>query len=614
MIPAIIKGSSKHYMAEDWMSIFLSYRRADSAHALWLYPWLIQWFGHERVFWDRKDIDPGADLANVIEPHIRSSKAFVALVSHNWLSATDEQGQRRIDSPDDWIHRETALALREGLLVVPVLVGGMKAPRAQDLPKAVQKFATLHMLSMADMCFHDLLRESLENVVPSGVQGHSHSHEETLRLHRRASSLLRRQIQRLQVRAVELIQDRKLDRATEELHEGSDLLMALLDLLPGDTALDAQLGYLFGTTGQAFHAAGDVEQTDRYLDLAMSVFERVKANPALFHERPLDIASAIKGIGGVYYERGDPVAAIQHYRTALEIDPLYCYAWHDLFLAYHELARRGTINLAAMQEAIDKTRETGAGLPGLGADKFKALEHLLRGWQQRVAQHPRLEAGAEAGSADILRGLAKDQAQTPGQGKAGIHQTSGETSVRVVPQFLSLVIAESDPCVAMFNLNCDIINAGSARVSVWRLEAELTTPESRQLRFTWHVFYEFRPANMPARQMMTKTSEAHKIELEPETSCSLGIQFLGPALEPQHLWVTGEYTVELHGWVTQQSGHDYPHMKTQFRAEIGAFEANQVRYWFRATKFEWDQLQDPDRAASIPVRIDRSSIVTMTKC
>lgn len=558
------------------MSIFLSYRRADSAHALWLYPWLIQWFGREQVFWDRKDIDPGANFAEVIEQQIRSSSAFIALVSNNWLSASDDEGHRRIDSPEDWIRRETVLALREQILVIPVLVGGMKAPSVQDLPGELQKFAEFQMLSMADMVFYDLLRESLENGIPGSAQGPGPSNEETTRLQRRAGSLLRRQIQRLQVRAVELIQDRKLDRATEELNEGSELLMTLLDLLPGDTTLDAQLGYLFGTTGQTFHAAGDEEQAGRYLDLAMSVFERVKANPALFHERPSDIASAIKGIGGVYYERGHPVTAIQHYRTAIEIDPLYSYAWHDLFLAYGELARRGTINLAGMREAIDKARETGLGRPGLGADKFEALEHLFRGWQQQVAQYPHLEAS--------------------------------DAVVRVVPQFLSLVIAESDPGVAWFNLNCDIVHQVSASVTVRRLEAEVTTPQGRNLRFKWNVFYDFRPSNLPESRVMTKVCDAHEIEIEAGSS-SLGIQFLGPALKPDQLWVPGDYKLELYGYMNKESGDDQFDTKTSCAFKIGVYEADQVKYWSRATKAEWDQLKDPDRAVAIPVRIDKSSIV-----
>jgi hypothetical protein len=181
------------------MSIFLSYRRADSAHALWLYPWLIQWFGREQVFWDRKDIDPGANFAEVIEQQIRSSKAFVALVSTNWLSAADEQGRRRIDSPGDWIRRETVLALREGLLMIPVLVGDMKTPRAQDLPDDLQKLAELQMLSAGDMRFYDLLRERLEDVIGVHAHGPTEEDEQSVRLQRRAGSLFRRQILRLQV-------------------------------------------------------------------------------------------------------------------------------------------------------------------------------------------------------------------------------------------------------------------------------------------------------------------------------------------------------------------------------------------------------------------------------
>jgi tetratricopeptide (TPR) repeat protein len=434
----------------------------------------------------------------------------------------------------------------------------------------LKKFAKLQMLSMADMSFHDLLRESLEKVIPAEVQTPGSSNEETERLQRRAGTLLRRQIYRLQVRAADLIQDRKLDRATEELNEGSELLMALLDLLSGDLTLDAQLGYLFGTTGQAFLAAGDEEQAGYYLDLAMSVFQRVKANPAVFHERPSDLASAIKGIGGVYYERGDVVTALEHYRTALEIDPLYCYAWHDLFLAYDKLARRGAIDLAGMREAINKARETGAGLPGLGDDKFEALELLFRGWQQQVAQYPHLEVANRV--------------------------------MRIVPQFLALVIAESNPGLAMFNLNCDIVHQVASRVTMRRLDAELTTPEGRKQRFKWNVFYDFQPSILPESRVMTKVCDAHEREIEAGSS-ALGIQFLGPVVAPEQLWTPGEYQFELYGWMSKASGDDQFETKTSFAFDINDYEAAQVQYWSRATKTEWDRLHDPDRAIGIPVEI-----------
>jgi hypothetical protein len=61
--------------------------------------------------------------------------------------------------------------------------------------------------------------------------------------------MLRRQTNRLQVRAKELTRDGKSDRVTAELSEGVELLMALLDLLPGDEGMDLELGFLFGAYG-----------------------------------------------------------------------------------------------------------------------------------------------------------------------------------------------------------------------------------------------------------------------------------------------------------------------------------------------------------------------------
>src|SRR5262249_46339337 len=139
------------------MPIFLSYRRADSADAICLYPWLIQWFGREHVFWDRKDIHPGETFPEVLENQVRSSKAFIALLGENWLSATDERGNRRIDSPEDWIRRETLLALQQEILIIPVLASGTKCPPIDDLPHDLRKIAGLQMLSTGDISFHDRL-------------------------------------------------------------------------------------------------------------------------------------------------------------------------------------------------------------------------------------------------------------------------------------------------------------------------------------------------------------------------------------------------------------------------------------------------------------------------
>lgn len=554
------------------MSIFLSYRRSDSAHALCLYPWLTQWFGRERVFWDRKDIEPGSDFTKVIEHQIRSSKAFIALVSTNWLSATDDRGRARINLSDDWIRRETAVALSHGIVVIPVLVGGMSWPSDPALPADLQQFANLQMLSTADMLFHNRLRETLENVMPAATQRPTDSEIDINRLQRRASTLLRGQIRRLQVRAAELIGDRKLDRAFEELDEGSELLMALLELSPRDTTMDAQLAYLFGTSSQTFASAGDKKKATEYQDLAVIVFQRLLTNPEL---SPGDKASAIKGIGGAHFERGDPVAAIEYYFRALEIKPDYCYAWHDLVLAYDELAKRGAINISGMRNAIDKARETGLGEAGLGADKFKVFEAWFARWQQLLATEPLREV------------------------KDG--------DFRLIPTSLVLVVGEAYPNIPIFNFDCNFVHQVAPTVKVLRLEAEITTENRRDIPFKWTVFYSFRPSALPWNQKMERISDAHEFEIAAGAS-SLGVQFMGPAQETDDFWKEGRYQITV-SVRTDDGSHD---IKSSFSVRVGSYEADRVKEYSAWKKADWDRWRDPDRAIGVPVQIDPSSLAMST--
>jgi hypothetical protein len=50
------------------------------------------------------------------------------------LNLVNELGERRIDSPTDWVRREIAEALVQGLRVIPVLLDSTKLPVAEELP------------------------------------------------------------------------------------------------------------------------------------------------------------------------------------------------------------------------------------------------------------------------------------------------------------------------------------------------------------------------------------------------------------------------------------------------------------------------------------------------
>src|SRR4029077_2150949 len=379
--------------------IFLSYRRQDTDHALSLYMWLIKRYGREAVFWDQKNIDAGRDFTEILAQGIEKSVAFIALIGAEWL-AGDSAGHRRIDSPDDWVRRETSSALDRRMLVIPVLGSEARMPAAKDLPDELTRFSRLQALSIADMLFYSLLAESLAKAGIHERQSEGAGKKPVSALALRTGNLLRRQAERLQIRAKELIREGKTERALEELNEGTELMMALLDVLPGEQDLDLQLGYIYGALADEFEAAGNNQMAERYLDLQLGIFERVKEDLSAAEYLTGEAATTIKGIGEVYSRRGHLERAIEYYRTALEIDPGYQYAWHDLFGAYVAMAERGRIDLDAMRSALQKTRETSAGpqrgtqVPGLDLEYLQSLEAHLRHWVKKAAQHSDLLVGA----------------------------------------------------------------------------------------------------------------------------------------------------------------------------------------------------------------------------
>jgi len=97
----------------------------------------------------------------------------------------------------------------------------------------------------------------------------------------------------------------------------------------------------------------------------------------VLQDRPADRASAIKGLGGVRFERGDAEGAIECYREALTLAPEYGYAWHDLLLAYLQLAEEGDIRLAELRAAFDATRRFGVAVPGIGTTQIALLERAV---------------------------------------------------------------------------------------------------------------------------------------------------------------------------------------------------------------------------------------------
>ncbi|NJL48870.1 MAG: toll/interleukin-1 receptor domain-containing protein [Leptolyngbyaceae cyanobacterium SM2_5_2] len=124
-------------------SIFISYRRSDSqADAGRIYDRLAAYFGPREVFKDVDDIPPGVDFRDYLNTTLNQCWVVVVVIGPGWLTATDSSGQRRLDNPADWVRVEVEEALRrDGVLVVPLLVGHAAMPRPDQLPDSLQNLA-----------------------------------------------------------------------------------------------------------------------------------------------------------------------------------------------------------------------------------------------------------------------------------------------------------------------------------------------------------------------------------------------------------------------------------------------------------------------------------------
>lgn len=120
-------------------AIFISYRRSDAeGQAGRLFDDLKQHFGVDAVFMDVAGVEAGRDFRKAIDDHVSSCGVLLAIIGKSWLTATNEQGARRLDDPRDYVHLETASALKRDIPVVPVLVQGASMPTAEQLPDSLK--------------------------------------------------------------------------------------------------------------------------------------------------------------------------------------------------------------------------------------------------------------------------------------------------------------------------------------------------------------------------------------------------------------------------------------------------------------------------------------------
>lgn len=101
--------------------IFISYRTEDEPFAAALFDHELSCeLGPEAVFFASRSIELGTDWEKAMFAAVSGSKAVLVIIGSRWLTATDRNGNRRLDDPMDYVRREVELGLRLDKHVIPV--------------------------------------------------------------------------------------------------------------------------------------------------------------------------------------------------------------------------------------------------------------------------------------------------------------------------------------------------------------------------------------------------------------------------------------------------------------------------------------------------------------
>ena len=134
--------------------IFISYRRDDTAYpAGWLYDRLVERFGAEQIFKDVDSIELGDDFVAVLTEAVGSTDVLLALIGDKWLTITGEDGERRLDDPEDFVRLEIEAALTQKVRVIPILVEGAEMPAADELPASLAPLSRRQALELSSSRF-----------------------------------------------------------------------------------------------------------------------------------------------------------------------------------------------------------------------------------------------------------------------------------------------------------------------------------------------------------------------------------------------------------------------------------------------------------------------------
>lgn len=132
------------------MKVFISYRRDDSqVESTSIYRELSREIGEENIFFDVDNIPVGVNFKTYLQNAVTECGLMLVIIGKDWADARDQDGERRLEDPRDFVRIELESALTQGLTIVPVLVRGAKMPKAAALPEPLKDFVFLNAAEIA---------------------------------------------------------------------------------------------------------------------------------------------------------------------------------------------------------------------------------------------------------------------------------------------------------------------------------------------------------------------------------------------------------------------------------------------------------------------------------
>lgn len=127
--------------------ICISYRRADSqAITGRIFDRLIAHYGDDSIFIDIDHIPAGTDFRQYLSKTLLRAKVLLAIVGPKWLGS--KGGTDRIHDESDPVRVEVETALRNGLAIIPVLIGNRKMPTAAQVPPSLKEFVYINAVTI----------------------------------------------------------------------------------------------------------------------------------------------------------------------------------------------------------------------------------------------------------------------------------------------------------------------------------------------------------------------------------------------------------------------------------------------------------------------------------